>query len=318
MDSSLGAAPGATPSPGTASPGPVVDMWVHTDPRGMGKAIESAMARSGVAGYAIGGANWEAKIPGPTAGEPTPAAIDLAVADFRALLIASLYAADDLSSTPPLALTPAQAAMLELPGGTLVSGRNLGEYSDGSIAFLGVQLQLAWIAICERYLVTSGSSGTGTVRARTDGGGAPIELVAKSPLPTGEAAGWPLALVAVAGIASLTYLGAKAMDCYSLNVAREEDTRRLVRLIAEAADVGERHAELQAKTGTVLPLNDAEKGILSALNSLTTDYGAATKEREKQKEGGSTVGGAVASALGSAATLVVILVGLYLFSKSTK
>lgn len=303
---SLDVAPVTTPPPVSADV-----IWTHQDPAGpLNQRMADGVARA-VAG------NW-----GPAgAATYSPTA---AIADFRALLGASLIAVNDASKIPPVTVGDAQLKLL-VPSSTtptdgaalLLTARPASAYEQATIAAAAESILRGWEALADRVLRLGGPPAR-TGRWFTDGAGAAVKVSVPGEAGAVPPIGWPGAIVIVAGIAAVAYLGTNAAEVLDRELARVEDTKRLTALIANLADMVEAHAVADRKSGVPTPLSPGEAAALASLDSMIKAYGAATIEREKTPIGGGAGGAAakVADSLSTGAIVVVALVVAYaLFSK---
>lgn len=297
---------GPSPVPAIESPGAAIDtaksvaIWTHDDSaRGLGAAVIDALDRAATMRWAAGGAATFS----PTA----------AVADFRALLAATALWIDGASTLDPLPLTPAQLALLvpsdhlaSTPSGLLCMARAPAQYADPSVA-KGVDLVLrAWEAFATRYAKEGGPDPAAFASGRwyTNGAGKAAKMLGTVKEGAGAVPlGWPVAVIAVAGIAGLTYLGVNATDAWERKLAREEDTQRLTKLTAAALDVIQAHAYADRLSGKSTPLTPAEQKVIDSLGTMVGAYGAATVEREKKPTGTETLAN-TAKSIGETALFV--------------
>lgn len=295
-----------------ATPAAELDAWLQDDARGLGVAIPEAMKRAAAGEWSSGGAaTWNAS---------------LAVADLRALIVAGFYAANAISMRPPLDIAPAVLFDLGPPGGysgpgspgLLMGSRKAADYADPSLASLGVALQAGWALIAQRLAAVPSDDKppipySGPIQIRCLGGNVPVAM--KVPAGAIGAAGWPLAVAVIAGISAAAYLGGEAIAVRERLLAREEDTRRLVALLAASSEIAANHADADAKAGKASPLSPAEAAIVDSLRTMVGDYGAATKARESKPDKPGPLAEAGAALSGAAALAVVALVG-YLLIRS--
>jgi hypothetical protein len=301
----------------TTKPGPQ-DVWIHEEPDTFEVVIPHALLRADLEDWNPGGAPlWSERH---------------AIEDLRALIVAGLFVCDRSSTKPAPELSPAIiGAVLPgpdpyvapaggIPPSMQLGARVLSDYAEPTIGRACVAIQAGWSLIAQRLFIFPGPTGEppppvpSPIRWATMGAGKPIPL-GSGPLPGGlGAAGWPLAVAVIAGIGALTYLGGEAIAARERLLAHEEDSRRLVKMLAAATDVVGKHQELDAAAGKTTPLTAAEQTIVDSLGGMVKDYGAATKAREAGKPASGPLAG-VGEALGGAAALVAVAAVAYLVLK---
>lgn len=285
-------------------------IWTHQDPAGpLGARMDAAIERALLE-------QWS------PAGAPTFSTTS-AVADLRALLAASVFAIDDASTVPPVPVGDAQLKLLmpstvTPPPGTavLVMARAASSFKEPTVANMADAILRGWEALADR-VVRLGGPKQRNGKWFTDGASAAVQIGA----PTGEAGAlaWPGAVVVVAGIAAVCYLGTNAFDVWDRHLGREADSARLTNLIGAATTIIAAHADADRKSGVSTPLTAAEAKALDALNTMVSGYAAATIAREARPVGGGGIlgGTAAAATQGAASGLMIaaVLVGAYLLLK---
>jgi len=271
--------------------------WAHTDSRGLAPAIDAAIARA-----------WSVDSTGNV-----PASVwtgPLAVADFRALVVAAAITFDLASDTQDgMTKDLSQITGLGIwgvglpPTGQVIiaTPRTAGDFAkaDASVADAALAIMSAYTAIANRHAKQTGETPTAANIATTGSSAA----LPTTPL---DVAAFPVvAMVAaiVAGAAVIAYLGDKALDIYDRNIARESDTRRLLALSGKTTEILANHAAADASTGKSTPLSSTEQSIVDALKQAVTRY--ATPEVLPKPPGGDGPLSSIGT-LGALAALAVV------------
>jgi hypothetical protein len=111
------------------------------------------------------------------------------------------------------------------------------------------------------------TAGVFALRTETD---VHIET-SSSPSETGFVIAWPVAAIAiaivVAGAAAIAYCAHQAAEIADRQLGRNEDAQRLAAKDAELMKLVREHQEQEQKTGRALPLSEAERLALQALQA---------------------------------------------------
>jgi len=224
-------------------------LWQHSDPRGMSAAIEAGIAR-GVARSWPSGASVEH---------------DAMKADVRALLVASFYMVDAFSTLP------AQPGDADGTGNLIIGDRTRAQFrSDERLDVVRTLLE-TWrtLVVADRKsnAPVTPSDVAGAGEFSTVGGGAAVPLH-----PIGEAGfGWPVAAVAIVGVTVqagvVCYIADKVASVIDNQLTRREATRQMVATHSVVLQVLSGHRAAEETAGTELPLTDAEKAALKAVQN---------------------------------------------------
>lgn len=275
--------------------------WAHTDSRGIAGAIDAAVARALTV-------DAQGNVPASAWSGP------LAVADFRALVVAAAIAFDlssdridgmiyDLSMVSGLGIW---GVGLPAAGQVVVTTpRSLGDFGgrDPSVSDGAFTLMAAFKALADRHAQQTNEAATSGNVATT---GSSVALPVTTPL---DVAAFPLVAVAaiVAGAAALAYLGGKAIDVYDRNVARENDTRRMLALAGKTSDILANHAQADVAAGKSTPLSPQEQLVIDALKAAVTRYAVPEVQPTPPGGGGIFAGLGTVGALALLAVVSVIL-----------
>lgn len=224
--------------------------WTHSDPRGLSRALSDALAR------AKAGA-WRADAE--------------SAADLRALVMGSFHTGAFFGDRRPT-----------LDGDTL---RIEGDPPGGDGGALTERAQVA------RVLVAPWAQLANDDRTiDPQGRGVPLHLVTAGgeSVRSPDAGAFPLLAVTAilaggaAYLAAAIYCADRAAQIIDRQLLRREDTRRLLALDAKAQDVQAAHAAREVAAGKPLPLDDAERAVLSML----ADQGRAIAGKREAPMGG--------------------------------
>lgn len=135
------------------------------------------------------------------------------------------------------------------------------------------------------------------------GGGKPSYPTITSTISRTNDAGlaWAGAIVAIVGIAAVCYIAEKVSEVTDNQLARKEDTRRLVALTGQIAQRAEAHRLAELAMGKPLPVSEADKIEIEALTSLAT-----TVAERKTPPISQPIGAGIGSAVGTGGSLLAI------------
>lgn len=222
-------------------------LWLHTDARGMSVAIEEAIARA---------ATWE-----NTAGDPDATRASLQRADLRALLVATFYMIDAFSLSPAKVLAAGELASVEI-----------GERTKSDFA------SADRLAIAHTLLETVRTLVVAVTRSNTPPAQTPEQFGtvgggSATPLAIGKEAGfgWPVAAVAIVGVTIqagvICYCADKIAIVIDNELTRREATRQMVATHSVVLQVLSGHRAAEETAGKELPLTDAEKAAIKAVQT---------------------------------------------------
>lgn len=247
-------------------------LWAHADRRGLSTAFTAGMARA---------------LPTTPTADPlgfTTGAQSTRVRDLRALLMfsaAAVYASADAERVVPVSKFPAlpptwkdlASPVGEAAAAVMTAPIDLSKVDPSQVAALKA-INLAWFALATRNAKQTGRAIDlpYVYGFATENEGAPNALGG----PLTEAGALPLLAIVgiVSGAAALAYLGCYALDVVERNLAREQDSRRLIALTSSATQLAAAHADKDRAANTHTPLSPAEQQVIDALISATKTYTA--------------------------------------------
>lgn len=233
--------------------------WTHTDSRGISQGVASAYART----------DWSSSNgPGtPIAAKPATTV----VADLRALLVATAFARATLGGS---------YSVVQQGGNPVLVVGPFGWAQDKFRA--GIQAQLDQTI---RLLAGRGalSSDAPSANFSTSDGDSP---------GSGEAgfvvSGALVAVLAIAAAGAYAYIAYRALKVADNELARFEETRRMVIRHAQAVKMLDDHHTREKSAGKLLPFDAGETQVLSALGDAQR---IAAAKKDPAAESGNSRGG---------------------------
>jgi hypothetical protein len=162
-----------------------------------------------------------------------------------------------------LAMT-AYAAALSSPAGVSIEGGTARIPGDPSVFFDPDHQRLAQALLRTPEVLSGGKVLGASFRTMDDGAPEPI------PADAGLAQAVQIAIV-LAAAGALTWCAHEAAGLVDGQLAREQDTQRLLSTQAVAVAMAEAHGEAEKAAGKPLPLTEAEKRVLDQLGGVQTE-----------------------------------------------
>lgn len=237
-------------------PDPIPTQWRHEEPRTFTAAIADAMDRARIGDWA------EAKYG------------DRAIADQRALVVASLCQIGDYSTRLPYF----DAAAMTLHIGERVTS----EFASAERLALANALSRTWKVAHKNGRDLGLPNALSMKRAQsfeTSGGGAPTKVLD---------AGWHWAAVAGVALLSVGWIWTTQASEETTRTLARERTARMLSTHAETLKVFEAHRQRElAGGGAALPFTDAERQTLAVLVSAqdAAERGDAAHDQQIRKGG---------------------------------
>lgn len=234
-------------------------LWNHEDSRGMELAAKMALTRASVGTWSTG----------------APATIEER-GDWRAIVWFTVYLAASWSTTPTQPKVNSAGAFV-VPGPPYATA---DAERKRAVAALLATLTHVYYPIAKSAKAPNDTGGPGMLytRIRTVAGDPGYEnLTAES---YGDAAALPPA-VWLGGVALICgviiYLVEKGDEVIDRELARREETKRMLAYHAALANMMATHREAEVTAGKQLPLTSAEKAVLDSLEKAQSEQLAAMK-----------------------------------------
>ena len=229
----------AAPKGPTGAPIASACTWVHRDTRGLGPAVDAAIARAVAGGWGKGDAAKEA-------------------ADMRALLFYTLGIVDALSKTPPVDAS-SSSALVQL------ADRGLADFASTDRSDAAALILRSWSVVQAYGEKQGGKLLAPPATTWTTNDGAAADYGTPSPNVSGWV--WVGAGVAVAGLAlAAAWVYSSRATERAVMASTDANVRAMLGAQANALVVLDKHIAREKAAGTTLPFDAGETAILGLLS----------------------------------------------------